>query len=326
MDNKRTCKNNLTILLQILTIKSTKYIFYNPSHKDSNMKKLGKFFFFSFLLISLTLAGFLNQTPVMAETQESSFLKMASWNIRILSNSRTDDELRKIGNVAQKFDFISIVELRDEQVLKRLVAILRNEFGKIYQYELSLPVGGVQKELYAFLYNTDYVHVVMPGKLFDDSAFFRKPYYATFRSRNFDFTVIVNHIVWGNSVTERRKEINRLSVVYQTIQDADPHENDVLIVGDFNREPDDDLAWGPLRSLTGMINLFQLPEKSMIWDTNLYDNIWFQSHHVREYSLDKGIVRFDETDFGNDDTSASKAVSDHRPVWALFNINGPDDD
>lgn len=263
----------------------------------------------------------------MADIQEGSFLKMASWNIRILSNSRTDEELKQICNIAKNFDFIAIVELRDELVMKRLVSIMKNSFGKTYNYELSSHVGSAtQKELYAFLYNTSLVSVVVPGKLFEGLTFFRKPFYATFRAHSFDFTIIVNHIIWGTTVTERRKEINRLANVYQIVQDEDPHENDILLVGDFNREPEDDLAWGPLRSLTGMINLFHVPEKSMIWDSNLYDNIWFQSHYVREYTLDKGIVRFDESDFGNDDSAASKAVSDHRPVWALFNTNGPDDD
>lgn len=291
------------------------------------MKKISKLSLISLFLLSLIFAGILSQQSIMAEMQESSYLKLASWNIRILSNSRTDEDLRMICNVAKKFDFISVVELRDELVLKRLVAIMKNEFGKTYDYEVSTPVGSAtQKELYAFLYDTSLLRVVTPGKIFEDTTFLRKPYYATFRSREFDFTVIVTHIIWGNSVTERRKEINRLAIVYQMIQDADPHENDIILVGDYNREPDDDLAWGPLRSLTGMINLFQLPEKSMIWDSNLYDNIWFQSHYVREYTLDRGIVHFDETDFGNDDKAASKAVSDHRPVWALFNTNGPDDD
>ena len=30
------------------------------------------------------------------------------------------------------------------------------------------------------------------------------------------------------------------------------------------------------------------------------------------------------TDFGNDDTAANLAVSDHRPVWAVFSIDGSD--
>jgi len=38
-----------------------------------------------------------------------------------------------------------------------------------------------------------------------------------------------------------------------------------------------------------MINLFNLPEKTIIEDTNLYDNIWFQSNYTKEYKGINGI-------------------------------------
>ena len=59
--------------------------------------------------------------------------------------------------------------------------------------------------------------------------------------------------------------------------------------------------------------IFDLPLKSHIRDTSLYDNILFQTNHVTEYTGENGIDRFDETDFDNDDKAASLAVSDHRP-------------
>jgi endonuclease/exonuclease/phosphatase family metal-dependent hydrolase len=264
------------------------------------------------------------------DTEPKGYLKLATWNIRIFSNERTDEEIRMICRVAKNFDFIAIVELRDETVLKRLVTMLQAEFGRSYSYELSPYVGSTDedrsRELYAFLYDRTFITVVQSGKLYIDSTFLRYPYYATFRAGSFDFTAIVTHVIWGTTVTARRKEINRLAYVYQTIQDGDPNENDVLLLGDFNRQPDDDLAWGPLKAISSMVHLFNVPEKSMIWDTNLYDNILFQSQYTKEYTLDHGIIRFDETDFGNDDEKACAAVSDHRPAWALFNISGPDDD
>ena len=49
---------------------------------------------------------------------------------------------------------------------------------------------------------------------------------------------------------------------------------------------------------------------------------FFQADYVTEYLGSSGIDKFDETDFGNDDKAANLAVSDHRPVWALFRIDG----
>lgn len=259
---------------------------------------------------------------------DNQYIKIASWNIRILSNSRSDDELLAICKIAKQFDFIAIVELRDEAVLQRIVAMLEKEFNRSYAYELSPGVGSSDRstELYAFLYDKTFVTPVQHGQIFQDSTFLRCPYYATFKAGNFDFTVIVEHIIWGSTVSGRRKEINRLAYVYETIQNQNLQENDVILLGDFNRGPEDDLAWGPVKAISGMIHFFDPPQKSMIWDTELYDNFWFQNTYVKEFTLDRGIIRFDETDFGNDDDAASLAVSDHRPIWGLFRIQDPDDD
>ena len=100
--------------------------------------------------------------------------------------------------------------------------------------------------------------------------------------------------------------------------DANGVEEDVLLVGDFNRNPNDAEAYGPIMAIPSMTRLFELPQKSHIRDSSLYDNIFFQTDFVTEYLGISGIDKFDETDFGNDDKAASLAVSDHRPVWAVF--------
>ena len=106
--------------------------------------------------------------------------------------------------------------------------------------------------------------------------------------------------------------MQELANVYHAVQAADKAEQDVILLGDFNRNPDDQLAYRPLLSIPSMRHLFQLPQKSHIKDTSLYDNIFFQTRHVTEYTGDSGIERFDETLFRNNDAAASLAVSDHR--------------
>ena len=260
-----------------------------------------------------------------------SELKLAVWNIRILSdNSRDDAELQKIAQTLIDYDFIAITELRDEKVLKRLQRIL-SESGAEYGYLISEPVGregSSHKERYAFLYYKGLVSVVTDGKLYPDAAdgkddFARDPYWATFRAGKFDFSVIAAHVVWGDSVADRRSEVMELAEVYAYVQEANGEtEDDVLLVGDFNREPDDTVAYSNLMALPSMTQLFQLPQKSHIRDSSLYDNIFFQTDYVTEYLGRSGIDKFDETDFGNDDKAASLAVSDHRPVWVVFRIDG----
>lgn len=280
------------------------------------------------MVVLVLIAGLLTrataQEPV---TVTSDRVRIASWNIRIFSDrSRDDTELDQICRTLIDYDLIALIELRDEAVLQRTEAMLET-MGKDYDYQVSAEIGRGVKERYVFLYDTSKIEAVEAGKAFPDpdDVFIREPYYATFRAGKFDFTVIAVHIIWGEAVDERRAEIQSLAGVYNQVQEMDTSEQDVILVGDFNCEPNDEESYTPLRSIPFMVSLFSLPQKSHIRDTSLYDNIWFQTSYLSEYTGISGIDRFDETDFGNDDDAASLAVSDHRPVWAEFYTDKDDD-
>ena len=258
-----------------------------------------------------------------------SKLKLAAWNIRILSDkSRDNNELLKIAQILIDYDFVAISELRDEKVLRRIQGIL-SESGAEYGYMISTPVGregSPHKERYAFLYYKGLVSVVKDGELYPDASdgtddFIRDPYWATFRAGKFDFSIIAVHVVWGDTEIARQSEVMELAEVYQYVQEANGTEDDVLLVGDFNRNPIDARAYSNIMAIPSMTRLFEFPQKSHIRDSSLYDNIFFQADYVTEYLGSSGIDKFDETDFGNDDRAANLAVSDHRPVWAMFRID-----
>ena len=101
------------------------------------------------LVFILALFGCISEVDV----SEPMELRLAAWNIRIMSDkSRTDTELKQIAKTLADYDFIAIVELRDEMVLQRTQKIL-SQMGQMYDYEFSpLQLGVVVKERYAFLY------------------------------------------------------------------------------------------------------------------------------------------------------------------------------
>jgi endonuclease/exonuclease/phosphatase family metal-dependent hydrolase len=254
-------------------------------------------------------------------------IKLASWNIRVFSDKKRDDtELRRICQNLIKYDFIALLEVKDEQILIRTRNMLA-DMGRSYNYQVSEEIGRKVKERYAFIYDTAKISVLIPGRVFPDTRdyFIREPYFATFSSGKFDFTVIATHILYGDKASDRRAEIQHLAEVYEQVKSGNPNEKDVILVGDFNREPTDKVAFSNLRSIPSMTNLFNPPQKSVIYDSNLYDNIWFQKEYVKAYTGKKGIDKFDETDFANNDKAASLAVSDHRPVWAVFDTKIDDD-
>ena len=209
---------------------------------------------------------------ILSSDANLSELRLAAWNIRIMSHkSRTDVELTQIARTLADYDFIAIVELRDEIVLQRTQRIL-SQMGKTYDYQFSPAVGRGSKERYAFLYKQDrVVTVVSPGELYPDAAdgednFARDPYWATFRAGEFDFSVIAVHVIWGDRVGPRKAEVRELADVYRYVQEANGDEEDVLLVGDFNRNPTDDsiLAYGPIMAIPSMTRLFDFPQKSHI--------------------------------------------------------------
>lgn len=286
----------------------------------------------TFLLVAVLLSAFgcarLEDRTLRPslETGQSQQLSIASFNIRIFSdNSRSDEELAYIVDVLKRYDLIAVQELRDEKVLQRAVEMLKAE-GFDYGYDISGSVGRGVKERYAFLYRKNKVEPVQEGRLYQEEAdeFIREPFYATFRSGNFDFTLITIHVLFGKSKSERRPEIIELAEVYNRIQDDDPDEQDIILCGDFNFPPKDE-GFDDIKSISGMTFLILPPGKTTITDTSLYDNFWFQKEYVAEYTGQSGIYKFDEIIFNNDDRKASLAVSDHRPIWAEFDTSRDDD-
>ena len=100
------------------------------------------------------------------------------------------------------------------------------------------------------------------------------------------------------------------------------NENDVLLMGDFNLAPEDS-GFESLKAIPNMIHVNSDIPTSI--KDKLYDNIWFQAHFTREFTGTYGIIKFDEVLFGNDDKKASLMVSDHRPLWAEFEVSVDDD-
>ena len=155
----------------------------------------------------------------------------------------------------------------------------------------------------------------------EKDLFIREPFFAKFKAGNFDFYVISIHIIWGDSISERRAEALLLDDVYLSVQNLND-ENDILLMGDFNLSPDDK-GFVELLEISDMVYVNgKLP--TSIKD-RLYDNIWFQSNYTKEFTWGFGVMKFDEQLFENNDKKASLMVSDHRPLWAEFNVSVDDD-
>lgn len=254
-------------------------------------------------------------------TTKTPELHLATFNIRIFSDkSRSDEELDKIVSLLKGFDLVAIQELRDTRVLERTKTKLNEETKAQWRYEASEPVGRGVKERYAFLYRSDRVLLKEAGRLVDDvgNRFIRKPYYATFKAGFFDFTLLTIHALYkSKDAPERKGEFDALAKIFSSLHDNNGGETDIILLGDFN-DPPTHGRFAAVMAIPGMRCLFQPPLKTTISDDSLYDNICFEKQHVSVFLEKQGVVNFDEAMFNNNDDAAKLAVSDHRPVWAVF--------
>lgn len=245
-------------------------------------------------------------------------ITIASFNIRKFSdNSRTDEELKQIASVLSEFDLIAVQEvLGDPVILNRTIEMLPG-----YDFIVSEEVGNTQKERYAFIFN-DKIKPISKGKTYYDKydKFIREPYYASFKAGEFDFKIMTVHILYGDSAADREGEMKQIASVYEYYQEKDDSENDLILTGDFNTQPTH-YNFDYIKEIPGITLAIQEGKSTLGKTGHLYDNIIFDSN-TEEYTRLSGIHYFDT---GMDRDAAKKAISDHRPVYAVF-CTGEDDD
>jgi hypothetical protein len=248
-------------------------------------------------------------------------VRLATWNLRQFSVERPHVDLRVIANVikSNNFDLVAIQEVKHNgEEVDRLL----NELGIPWRAtHLSAMTGN--SERFVFVYNGDHVqengspHFITAS---DASVFDRTPYQATFRAGNFDFTLITVHLSYADT-DRRRREAEALSHFVSNVQSWNGSERDVIVLGDFNEQGRgnlhyfEDIGWESLNH-----------DPSNLSSTETYDTLLIDPKYTGEWNGTAASVHFDETLFGNDDKRALDDVSDHRPTYADFVTNLPDDD
>ena len=217
------------------------------------------------------------------------------------------------------FDVVAIQEIYRDG---RAVDALLNQLGPPWRGTRLGPESRSGERL-SFIYRGDrVVELKQTANLAGASSkvFDRIPYTATFKCGQFDFELVTVHLSWSDA-SQRQEEMLSLAALVSQLSAAQS-EKDIIVLGDFNEQ----------RSRPNLHYLQQVGWQSVVTQTTnlssreIYDHIVFNPAFTREYASNVGVIRFDETLFGNDDKVAASALSDHRPVYADFQITGPDDD
>lgn len=283
-------------------------------------------------------------SPVIADE-----IKIASWNIQQLGQTKAginkskneqtkarteyhkaNDTIGKIAEIikACEFDIVAIQEVQDAkfETLPELSATL----GSDWKYIESERTGRGRKEQYAIFFNP--IKLTSKGTihLYDDMEdgwdhFSRDPGYASFSYQDFEFIIITCHL---DPDTHAAYETERLDDVYEAVKRKTGNSN-IFVLGDFNlEEGPTDIAFQD----AGLLDEEKYPKMKAVLDATqdttvagkndetTFDNILFDSG---QFELkEKGVYRFDE-ELGE---GYDKNISDHYPVWALFEISDIDAD
>jgi len=277
--------------------------------------------------------GLLQALVARASTTESQ-VAVASWNV---CNLAANTSVVTRAEVIRNFDIVAVQEVESPEGLDRLLACVKTlTRSDCWEYLLSPLVGsGKAAEYYAFIYRTDRVAYVSgssgtyPKAVAPD--FSREPFYATFRAGEFDFTLVTVHITWSAFSSQRTAECRRLRSVWDYVQNLDQAEDDLILLGDFNRDRPThsafDQLWQmeltPLLSASGTRTTFGRTLAGGSW----YDNIWIDPSctTTAELTGQFGAGTPSLNSYGLGCSECLRGISDHCPVWATFRTDSDDD-
>jgi endonuclease/exonuclease/phosphatase family metal-dependent hydrolase len=146
-----------------------------------------------------------------------------------------------------------------------------------------------------------------------------EPLVALFRARSNDpagaFTFkLVNVHIDLNDVGE---EMNALRDVYRVVSSDVDREDDVILLGDFAIDENDEKRRDGLASIAGMTVAIGGYSNNARPGTS-HDNLYFHGRQTREFNGKSGIV--DLVRIFNLTTEQLLVISDHLPVWAEFSV------
>jgi len=271
-----------------------------------------------FLVLLLNVYCFADVSPAI-EPSESNQIRLGTFNIEKLGKVN-DYQAKNVAKVLKNYDIVVIQEVMNTgtsrtssigkdgiEALKRIVSYLGDDWDCIVSPEPNGTASAKRSgafntfEYYAFLYRKSKIEPIpnsahlwdeqrnpIKGLWDQERQFDREPFIASFKTKNgnLDFTLITIHAA-APAARWRRDEIKRLAMVYQAVQDSDPNQNDVFLMGDFNTDVDKK-EWDSLKGLSSMKHVLSSKDITTLnkaagsLSKSQYDTIWYQGSYSDE--------------------------------------------
>ncbi len=267
-------------------------------------------------------------------------LIVASYNIKWIGQQRHDFE--KLAQVISRFDICGILEVKKESSIVSLTqeieTLTSEDWGYVYGFRTHRP-GGNYHEAFAVIFRRDRVQLGdgLISNLWDKNETYRNdPYFVSFTSGNFDFTLFLIHTRWSDDDDGSRSgEVNEMANQIQFTWSVSD-ERDIILLGDFNYPGDEEV----MTNMARQIDFEQVDDNpKTTFKSNYsgyasaYDHIFLSREHTSDTEyVDGSAQALDVTRliYGSNSKrnmkKSKKKLSDHLPVFAVFRTNLEDDD
>ena len=237
-----------------------------------------------------------NRAAAAAVVQQDACLSVATWNIRGYPESRAEDtewfheQMSKVGA-----DVLCVQEIANSQRVEELLA------RDTHFAQTVLPDFGGQENAILAVREMTLATLKAPRG-------FQHPVQAAFVAyRGFDAVVVTVHLSWDES--RRLAEMRLLEPLVRDMLKIDP---DLMVVGDFNLQPDKARSLAERLGMTVLLGGNQAAVGTL-YSGNSYDYFLISPDLAAEEAQGATVVVFDGADL-----EIARRVSDHMPVLAFF--------
>jgi endonuclease/exonuclease/phosphatase family metal-dependent hydrolase len=264
----------------------------------------------------------------LCATQASaqSYLRVVSWNMLHAGwsgqqdwNAYASQIWNQFGSTSTSANGVDLVfgqEVMYAESAASVAAALTTISGFTWDYRVTAAIGrSSYKERYAVFFRTDRVQLLSESVWVDTGdKFEREPQIVKVRhiQTGADYTFINWHTIFGTTA-ERQAEVQQIASVFQSIQNGSSSDQDVILVGDHNRDATSPW-WANLTATTPTVS-WRVNELTSINTScafaSRYDHFWMQNSYVTEYSTSGRDYIANMCDFRN-------GVSDHAPIYISF--------
>lgn len=277
-----------------------------------------------------TEANETKETQLPISVTKSPPIKISAFKIQSFGERKIkkDYVMRVLVKIAHEFDILFVQEISDPGEITATYFLNEiNAYGHKYNFICTVPLGRSNtRERYCYFWNTEKVRLIKQYVYNDiGNIFVREPYIASFKSGNFDFTLVGINANAGDA----REEIANLENVVASVLEENPDEKDIIVLGNLNADGiyfDENAYISPLTS-----GEFQWVIKNdmntMTKDNYTYDRMVMTNATFNyEYVNNSGGVFYFDKQYGITDRRFIRDVSDHYPIYAEFKTDLRDDD